>query len=178
MTNKNNSQIILHYCHQLDFLSINVVFSGEYIYFQWLGFHSYMHSTCFYFGKWWMTRYDTLFPICVQFTTWLPNYSINIRSLNLFSTVQSGTAEPITMRGPQILLLFIFVVCVKSVIQPTPTFGTCRDDDGCPLNAECITDAGLNECECKEGFYPYDSGVEAGGDPYTLCARKYLCMNV
>ena len=32
MTNKNNSQIILHYFHWLDFVSINVVFLGECIY--------------------------------------------------------------------------------------------------------------------------------------------------
>ncbi|XP_078322472.1 uncharacterized protein LOC144622059 [Crassostrea virginica] len=79
------------------------------------------------------------------------------------------------MRGPQILLLFIFVVCVKSVIQPTPTFGTCTTNDECPLNASCDIPplAALGECECDVGFYPYDSGVEAGGDPYTFCA---LCV--
>ena len=139
-----------------------------------------MHSTCFYFGKWWMTRYDTLFPICVQFTTWLPNYSINIRSLNLFSTVQSGTVEPIIMRGPQILLLFIFVVCVKSVIQPTPTFYDCLTNEDCPLNAKCNipTSALEGECECDDGFYPFDSDVRLGNGPYILCARKYLSMQL
>ena len=97
-----------------------------------------------------------------------------MRSLNLFSTVQSGTAEPITMRGPQILLLFIFVVCVKSVIQPTPSFGTCTTSDDCPLNAEC----NAGECECDDGFYPFDSDVTLGDDPYILCARKYLSMQL
>ena len=123
-----------------------------------------------------MTRYDNLFPICVQFITWLPNYSINIRSLNLFGTVQSGTAEPITMRGPQILLLFIFVVCVKSVIQPTPSFGICTTSDDCPRNSKCNA-APYSACECDDGFYPYDSDVQVQGDPYTLCTRKYLSMH-
>ena len=137
-----------------------------------------MHSTCLYFGKWWMTSYDTLFPICIQSTTWLPNYSINISSLNLFSTEQSGTAEPITMRGPQILLLFIFVVCVKSVIQPTPTFYTCEVNDDCPLNASCITDGSKDKCKCNDGYYPFDSAIVVKGKSYIHCARKYLCMHV
>ncbi|XP_078312931.1 uncharacterized protein LOC111102417 [Crassostrea virginica] len=77
------------------------------------------------------------------------------------------------MRGPQILLLFIFVVCVKSVIQPTPTFYECDDNDDCPLNASCITDPDPDACKCDDGYYPYDSGVGVGGDPYTFCA---LCV--
>ncbi|XP_022290838.2 uncharacterized protein LOC111102425 [Crassostrea virginica] len=79
------------------------------------------------------------------------------------------------MRGPQILLLFIFVVCVKSVIQPTPTFYDCLTNEDCPLNAKCNipTSALEGECECDDGFYPFDSDVTLGNGPYILCA---LCV--
>ena len=84
------------------------------------------------------------------------------------------------MRGPQILLLFIFVVCVKSVIQPTPAFKICLNNEDCPLNAECkLATSGLDgECECDDGFYPFDSDVQLGGKPLILSARKYLSMQL
>ncbi|XP_078309351.1 uncharacterized protein LOC144617815 [Crassostrea virginica] len=78
------------------------------------------------------------------------------------------------MRGPQILLLFIFVVCVKSGIKSKKHFGYCATDDDCPRNSKCNTASSYSDCECDDGFYPYDSDVAAAGEPYTLCT-PFVC---
>ena len=80
------------------------------------------------------------------------------------------------MRVLQILLLITIVVGVKS-----QTFGTCTTDADCPPDATCIDtneDSVNDKCECNTGFYAYDTGVTVGGDPQTMCTRKYLSMHV
>ena len=75
--------ILINYFHRDHFLYISAVYYVSTfllaLHFRWTRLTPL---------KWWMTRSDTLFPICVQSTTWLTNEIINTNNLNPVSPVK------------------------------------------------------------------------------------------